>query len=154
MREEGDAGVPADDPTGAPASADPGGDGDDAAETAPDADAEELSSVVAVLDDPHARAILVHTAREALSADELVDRIDGSRSTVYRRAQRLAALDLVAESREIDPDGHHFSTYRARLDRVTIDLDGDGFSIDVDRRPVEDDAVDRLNRLFERLNGP
>ncbi|MFC7136683.1 ArsR/SmtB family transcription factor [Halobaculum litoreum] len=130
MREEGDTGEVADDAT------------------------DELASVAAVLDDPHARAILAHTAREPLSADELVDRIDGSRSTVYRRAQRLVALDLVAESREIDPDGHHFSTYRARLDRVTVDLDADGFTVSVDRHPVEDDAVDRLNRLFERLNGP
>ncbi|WP_277553271.1 winged helix-turn-helix domain-containing protein [Halobaculum limi] len=115
---------------------------------------DELASVAAVLDDPHARAILVHTARAALSADDLAERIDGSRSTVYRRARRLVELDLVAESREIDPDGNHFTTYRARLDRVTIDLDTDGFAIDVDRRPIEDDAVDRLNRLFERLNGP
>ncbi|MFC7068168.1 helix-turn-helix domain-containing protein [Halobaculum lipolyticum] len=126
----------------------------DAGDAVGDGAADEVASVAAVLDDAHARAILVNTAREPLSVDELVERVDGSRSTVYRRAQRLAELDLVAESREIDPDGHHFTTYRARLDRVTIDLDGDGFAINVDRRAVEDDAVDRLNRLFERLNGP
>ncbi|MFC7098461.1 winged helix-turn-helix domain-containing protein [Halobaculum marinum] len=115
---------------------------------------DELGAVVGVLDDPHARAILAETARSARSVDTLAERIDGSRSTLYRRVQRLVDLDLLAESQEIDPDGHHFSTYRARLDRVTVDLDDDGFTVAVERAPVEDDAVDRLNRLFERLNGP
>lgn len=117
----------------------------------PDDTADELATVVTVLDDPRARAILRRTTDSALSADELVDASDASRSTVYRRIRRLVELDLLAERQELDPDGHHFKTYRARLDRVTIDLDSEGFEIGVSRRPVQDDAVDRLNRLFERL---
>lgn len=115
-----------------------------------DGDGDDLATVVSVLDDPYARAILVWTVDAARSADELADAVDASRSTVYRRVRRLVDLDLLAESQELDPDGHHFTAYRARLDRVTVDLDADGFDIDVDRRAV-DDAVDRLNRLHERL---
>ncbi|WP_313692074.1 ArsR family transcriptional regulator [Halorarum halobium] len=111
----------------------------------------DLDTVAAVLEDPYARSILVGTADVSRSAEELIADTDASRTTVYRRLQRLVELDLVAERQELDPDGHHFKTYRARLDRVTIDLDGDGFEITVTRRPVEDDAVDRLNRLHERL---
>lgn len=122
--------------------------GSDAAD---DGAEDDLDAVVDVLDDPHARAILVRTADGALSADELVDASEASRSTVYRRIRRLVELDLLTESQELDPEGDHFNTYRARLDRVTIDLGTDSFHVEVDRRAVEDDAVDRLNRLYERL---
>ncbi|WP_132059332.1 ArsR family transcriptional regulator [Halorussus amylolyticus] len=112
---------------------------------------DDVATVVSVLDDSLARSILVRTANRALSADELVEGSESSRTTVYRRIRRLVELDLLTESQELDPDGHHFNTYRARLDRVTIDLGTNGFDIDVDRQVVEDDAVDRLNRLYERL---
>ncbi len=112
---------------------------------------DDLAVVVDVLDDPYTRTILLQTVDEALSADELVDEIETSRSTVYRRIRRLVELDLLKETQELNPDGNHFNTYRARLDRVTINLGTDSFEIDIDRRTVEDDAVDRLNRLYERL---
>jgi DNA-binding transcriptional ArsR family regulator len=114
-------------------------------------DRDDLATVVSVLDDPQARAILERTVDGPRSADDLVAASDASRSTVYRRIRRLVDLALLEESQELDPDGHHFKTYRARLDRVTVDLGADGFAIEVDRRTVQDDAVDRLNRLYERL---
>lgn len=110
-----------------------------------------LVSVVAALDDACAREVLVLTADRARAADELAARTNASRSTVYRRINELVDLGLLAESQELDPDGNHFNTYRARLERITIDLHEDGFEISLDRRDVEDDAVARLNRLTERL---
>jgi hypothetical protein len=140
MRRDGDDQDTADAPA-------PGGPPADSTEGVPDA----LVSVVAALDDPCARAVLVLTADRARSADELAAQTDASRATVYRRINDLVDLDLLTESQELDPDGNHFKTYQARLERVTIDLNPDGFELHLERREVEDDAVARLNRLTERL---
>lgn len=112
---------------------------------------DDIGVVADVLANHCARELLVYTAREPLSADELVARADASRTTVYRQLRRLTDAHLVSASTELDPDGHHFERYRARLDRLTVDLSANGFSVEIARRPPADDAVDRLERLFERL---
>ncbi|WP_267643943.1 ArsR family transcriptional regulator [Haloarchaeobius amylolyticus] len=112
---------------------------------------EEMVSVVGALEDQCSREVLVLTAGRAQSADDIVAFSDSSRSTVYRRIRELVELDLLAETQELDPNGHHFNMYRARLDRVSIELDEDGFHIELVRKEFEDDAVARLNRLTERL---
>ncbi|WP_440991515.1 ArsR/SmtB family transcription factor [Haloarchaeobius baliensis] len=116
-----------------------------------DADRDDLGRVAELLANPCAREILVYTAREALSADELAARCDASRTTVYRQLERLEAAELVTSTVQFDPGGHHFERYRARLDRVTVDLDSDGLSVTVDRTDPPNDAVDRLEGLFDRL---
>jgi predicted transcriptional regulator len=116
-----------------------------------DADRDDLGRVAELLANPYAREILVHTARKALSADELAARCDASRTTVYRQLERLEAAALVTPTVQFDPDGHHFERYRARLDRVTVDLGPDGLSVTVDRTDPPNDAVDRLEGLFDRL---
>jgi DNA-binding transcriptional ArsR family regulator len=116
-----------------------------------DPDEDDIGQVASLLANPCAREILVRTAREAHSADELAARCDASRTTVYRQLERLEAADLVVGTVQVDPDGHHFDRYRARLDRVTVDLDADGLSVTVDRTEPATDAVDRLDNLFDRL---
>lgn len=114
-------------------------------------DGAELATVADLLDSAVAREILVRTARQPQAADELAATCDTSRTTVYRHLNRLADLGLVTASTEIDPGGHHFESYRATLNRITIDLTEDGFIVTVDRTPPADDAVDRLERLFDQL---
>lgn len=116
-----------------------------------DSDRDDLGNVAELLANPCARKILVYTATEALSADELAAQCDASRTTVYRQLDRLEAADLVAPTVQIDPQGHHFERYRASLDRVTVDLDADGLSVTVDRTDPPNDAVDRLEGLFNQL---
>lgn len=110
---------------------------------------EELASILSLLEDRYTRTILVETSVESMSAQELADRCDVADSTIYRRIERLQEHDLVAESQVLDSDGHHYKKYRARLDRVTIDLEPGEFSVDVAR--VEEDPVDRFTRLYEEL---
>lgn len=107
------------------------------------------ADVVALLDDEYARAALLLTYREELSADDLADRIDAAPSTVYDRLSRLTDHDLVAERQQIDPDGHHRKTYRARLDQVVAELTTEGFELRIDREPT--DPADRLTAAFEDL---
>jgi DNA-binding transcriptional ArsR family regulator len=107
------------------------------------------ADVVALLDDEYARAALVLTYGEALPADEIADRLGAAPSTVYDRLDRLTDHDLVTEHQQLDPDGHHRKTYRARLDRVVTELTAEGFELRIDRRPT--DPADRLTAAFEDL---
>lgn len=116
-----------------------------------EADGDDIGQLAELLANPYAREILVRTAREPLSADELADRCVASRTTVYRQLERLQAADLVVGTVQIDPEGHHFDRYRASLDRVTVNLDMDGLHVTVDRTEPANDAVDRLEGLFDRL---
>lgn len=112
---------------------------------------DDVGQVAELLANPCAREILVRTARDALSADELAEQCDLSRTTVYRQLERLEAADLVVGTVQFDPQGHHFERYRASLDRVTVDLDTEGLHVTVDRTEPPNDAVDRLEGLFDRL---
>jgi DNA-binding transcriptional ArsR family regulator len=114
-------------------------------------DGDDVGQVADLLANPCAREILVSTARQALSADELAERCNASRTTVYRQLERLEAADLVIGSVQFDRDGHHFDRYRASLDRITVDLDADGLHVTVERTEPPNDAVDRLEDLFDRL---
>lgn len=105
------------------------------------------ADVFALLDDEYARRILEATNRSPMSARQLAAELDVSRSTVYRRIERLEAVDLLSESTEVDPDGHHRSRYRAELDRVTVDLE-DTFRVSIERRSH---PADRFTDLWEGL---
>lgn len=109
---------------------------------------EDVDELFALLDDEYARSILVATSVEPLSADALAERCDASEPTIYRRIDRLETFDLVESKQQLDPDGHHYKTYAARLERVTIELDDGDLTIDVDRT---EDAADRFTRLYEEL---
>lgn len=55
-----------------------------------------------------------------MSVKTLGEECDASLPTVYRRVDRLIACGLLAERTEVVADGHHFSKYEARLDRLTV----------------------------------
>ena len=108
-----------------------------------------LETVVALLDDDHARAILTATSDEALSAKELSERCDVSQSTVYRRVDRLTEAGLVTERTRPRADGHHDTVYVARLDELTVRLRDGRLEFELDR--VGEDIADRLTRLWEEF---
>ena len=111
-----------------------------------DADVRELAGL---LEDEYANAILIHTSEREMSAPELSDACDASVSTIYRRIERLQEHDLLAERLNLDRDGHHYRTYAARLDRITIELTDGAFEVEVAYRP--ETAADRFTDLFEGL---
>jgi DNA-binding transcriptional ArsR family regulator len=105
--------------------------------------------VLSLLDDEYARAILIETSREPMSAEALTERCDASPPTIYRRIDRLDEHDLVEAEQELDPDGHHYKTYRARMERVSVELDDGQLVVDVQR--ADETAADRFTRLYEEL---
>ena len=106
-------------------------------------------TVLAVLDDDYARRILVATSGEARSASELADLCEASEPTVYRRLDRLADSGLVESRQELDPDGHHYKTYLASVERVSVEIESDGVVIEIVER--ERDPADRFTELYEGL---
>lgn len=105
-------------------------------------------AVASVLADDVASGILRESYVDARSAQELTEAVGVSQPTVYRRLQTLRDLDLVVTATRPDPDGHHTDVYRANVDRVVVDLDGDGFSVDVRRRETR---ADRFTRIIEDM---
>lgn len=109
----------------------------------------DVADVAGVLDDEYARAILAATSEEPLSAEQLAERIDASPPTVYRRLDRLREHDLVTAQRQLDPDGHHYEVFSARMERVTVALESGTYDVTIERR--EPDPADRFTELFEGL---
>jgi hypothetical protein len=120
-------------------SEDDGGIADDTADVA----------VVSLIDDEYARAVLVSTYGQTQAATDLAERLDAAPSTVYDRLERLMERNLLVERQEIDADGHHRKAYRARLDRVVVNLTADGVEVRVERKPT--DPADRLTDAFSSL---
>lgn len=109
----------------------------------------ELETVVSLLDDEHARTILVETCETPLSASELADRCEASRQTVYRRLERLEAAGLIAERTRPREDGHHDAVYTAILDRVSIELREGALEFELERN--RSDPVDELTKLWRNF---
>ena len=108
------------------------------------------TEVFALLDDEYARAILTATSTQPMSAKALSEECDASLPTVYRRAERLAECGLIEEGTQLDDDGHHYSVYEARLDRLTVDLEEGELHITVEEKPSEDIA-DRFTDMWEDI---
>jgi predicted transcriptional regulator len=109
---------------------------------------EDDDELFALLDDEYARSILVATSVEPMAAGALAEHCGASEPTIYRRIDRLESFGLLASDQQLDPDGHHYKTYRARLERVTIELEDGDLTVEVDRT---EDAADRFTRLYEEL---
>lgn len=102
-----------------------------------------------LLEDEYARSILAETSIKPLSATELIERCDASSPTVYRRLERLEELDMLESEQVLDPDGHHYRRFSARLERVTIELEDGTYQVSIDR--TDEDAVERFTKLYEGL---
>ncbi|WP_336022189.1 ArsR/SmtB family transcription factor [Halobellus salinisoli] len=106
------------------------------------------ADVFALLDDEYARGILRATNGKPMPARQLAEELDASRSTVYQRIEQLQAVDLLIESTDLSPNGHHRSVYEAQLDRIVVELTEDDFEVTVTRR---DHPADRFTDIWENL---
>ncbi|PSQ06266.1 ArsR family transcriptional regulator [Halobacteriales archaeon QS_6_71_20] len=104
-------------------------------------------ALVELLGDDYARTILRETYAETQSVESLSEACDADSSTVYRRVQRLQNAGLLEDEQQLDPDGHHYKTYRACVRAVHLELTADGFDVTVDEPGSA--ASDRFTRLYE-----
>lgn len=109
----------------------------------------DFDTVVGLLDDEYARSILTATCQHPMSVTELTEACEASRSTIYRRAERLEEAGLLSERTRPRADGHHDTVYAANLDRFEIRLRDGELRFDLDYRST--DMADQLTRLWERF---
>ncbi len=105
-----------------------------------------LEPVLDALNDEDCRAI-VAALEEPMTAEEVSDACDIPSSTTYRKLDRLSDADLLAESVEVRPDGHHATRYRTDFEAIVVAL-GEDRSLQASvERPAEDPA-DRLASMW------
>lgn len=83
-----------------------------------------------LLSDECARSILSTVAREPVPARTISERLDVSRTTVYRRLDRLEEAGLLTANVEYDPDGHHRKVFQLAVDELAVTVGPDGVSVE------------------------
>lgn len=115
-------------------------------QSAADVDEELLT----LLEDENVRTILVATRQQSRSVKALAEQCGADDSTVYRLVDRLEQRDLLIDHQQLDPNGHHYKTYSARLERIEIQFTDTGVDIHVDRSKP---PADRFTHLYEEFTG-
>jgi DNA-binding transcriptional ArsR family regulator len=95
-------------------------------ETEQSIDPDELLSL---LSDDHALEILKLLHDRNLPAREIADELAASRTTVYRRLNRLEEAGLVDTSMAFHSEGHHRQQFRASLDEVVLSFEDGGITV-------------------------
>jgi DNA-binding transcriptional ArsR family regulator len=98
----------------------------------------DVAEVLSLLSDEYAREILNLLVDQPHSARELVNRLDMSRATVYRRLDDLESAGVVESSLCLDPDGHHRKCFSAAVDCLRLLFESDGLRLEVGPEPVYD----------------
>lgn len=91
----------------------------------------DVTEALSLLSDEYAREVLSLLVDQPLSARELIDRTDMSRSTVYRRLDGLESAGVLESSLCLDPDGHHRKCFYVAVDRLRLLFESDGLKLEV-----------------------
>lgn len=113
-------------------------------------DVDNEKAVLEAVHDDYARSILRLVSTEPLSGPELVEKIDASKPTVYRRLSDLEDLGLVETRIRPDNGGHHAKVYVADVDAVHVRFEDGDVSVTVEQSAP--DAVDRFTKLVNDLS--
>jgi DNA-binding transcriptional ArsR family regulator len=127
----------------------------------------DVQAVADALADPDCRRI-VAALGSPLTAKEVADRCDLSRTTAYRKLDALREADLVEERIEVRDDGHHPRQYVRDVAGVVVTYrdddfdvevlgtaaDGDGEEVASTRRPGSDpeSPAERLARYWSAVS--
>lgn len=103
-----------------------------------------------VLGDSLSRQILILANDSPVSATKLVDELDVTPPTVYRRLDELDDYDLLKEHRQIDERGNHYRTFETSLSRVEFEIEDGEFTVDVGMRR---DLTDRFEAFWSEFEG-
>jgi len=107
--------------------------------------------VFALLDDAYARSLLSATSHEPMTAPELSDQCEMSKSTVYRRLNKLEECGLVSAVHVPDPDGNQRKRYEAQLDELVVSLDEGEFELNLQTTTRTQEFADAFTDLWEGL---
>jgi DNA-binding transcriptional ArsR family regulator len=85
----------------------------------------DSTQLLPLLGDECVMEILQAIGDTAAPARDIAETVGVSRTTVYRRLDRLQEAGLVQTSMLYNPDGHHKQQYELAVDRVHLNI-GDG----------------------------
>ena len=88
------------------------------------------TAVFAALNDDRCRDILVETLERPLTAPELATRCGQSRSTIYRKLQKLERAGLVEDATRFRTGERNIAEYRTRVDELSVSVTTEGLSVD------------------------
>ncbi|RLM53927.1 ArsR family transcriptional regulator [Halobellus sp. Atlit-31R] len=87
---------------------------------------EQTQAALTALSDPKCRAILASTSEQALTAQELSERLELPLSTVYRKLDHLRAIPLLEEAVQFSTGGKHPHQYACSIDQVQVTISPQG----------------------------
>lgn len=110
----------------------------------------DRQAVFEALADPDCRDILA-TLDEPMAAQAVADACDLSQTSAYRKLERLAEADLLAEGTGVRADGHHVTTYERDCSGIVVAVeDEQPFDVEVLRERESPD--ERLARLWHEVS--
>lgn len=109
-----------------------------------------LEDVISALDDEDCRAI-IRALETPMTARELMNECDLSRTTTYRKLNRLKHGGLLEEKTELRSDGHHTTRYHRAFAGVAIWLTGED-AFDVTMLDAADAPDKRLTELWKAMS--
>jgi predicted transcriptional regulator len=86
-------------------------------------------TVLDILSDDYAQRIVEVLASQPAPAAMIVEQLDASRPTVYRRLNSLEAAGIVESTVALDPDGHHRKRFHLIVENIGFQLDTDGIRL-------------------------
>jgi len=86
-----------------------------------------------------------------MTAPELSSQCEMSKSTVYRRLNKLEEYDLVAAVHVPGPDGNHKKQYEAQLDELVVSLSDGEFELNLQTTTRTQEFADAFTNLWEGL---
>ena len=109
---------------------------------------DDLDEVAAIIEDDVMRAILAETSVKPMSVNELAERVDASKPTIYRRLQTLEELDVIEGRTRLDEAGDHYDVYAATFHRLTVELNDGEYDFHIER---SEPMADRFTRFIEQM---
>jgi DNA-binding transcriptional ArsR family regulator len=103
---------------------------DDRRRSEPESPEVDTGELLSILSNEYVRAIMAEISDEALPAREIAQRLDISRTTVYRRLEWLEEAGILRSRMSYESNGHHRQRFRVVVDRLALSVDSDGISID------------------------
>lgn len=106
------------------------------------------STVLDVFADSVARNTLVVANIQPVSANQLAETLDVSPPTIYRRIDPLVEANLLKERQRVDPDGNQHKEYETVLEEVTVAIENDGYTVDIQ---VDRDLTDDFEAFWSDI---
>lgn len=89
--------------------------------------------ILELLGDEYTRVVLEAVVEKPRTGREIIERLDVSKPTVYRRLDTLQNAGFVRTETQLDPDGHHRKQFYAVIDQLNVEFSPDGISATLDK---------------------